>query len=344
MQLAHACLASGFDLAVPGSWGDELVATETLRQLQQRRGEPAILCACPHVASRLLAAGSDLAPFLVSIVAPPVAVARYLRLSFAPQAIRLTYLGACPAGSDTSIDAQIQPAELRTTFERHGLRVTEQPLLSDSGAAPDRRRWNSLPGGLPRPTALGRMEPGRSVIEVDGEDVVTEIAQRLVAQEVVLMDLAERLGCACSAMRERIALVEPACSTAPVIDVELVVPLSRPVSASARPVAVDAGGKEHVAGGAGEAPSSVADRPVTAPPPLPAIDIPPSPRPVTPSSTPPVRVTPRAATAVDATAIPQSMEPREPTIGARLRRPSTLLLTLAVVALAGLVVAFATRR
>src|SRR5438105_7962686 len=74
IQLAHACLASGFDFAVPESWGDELVATETLRQLERRRGEPAILCACPHVASRLLAAGSDLAPFLVSIVAPPVAV------------------------------------------------------------------------------------------------------------------------------------------------------------------------------------------------------------------------------------------------------------------------------
>src|SRR4051794_31626620 len=71
IQLAHACLASGFDLAVPASWGDELVASETLRQLTRRHGEPAVLCTCPLVASRLLAAGADLAPFLVSIVAPP---------------------------------------------------------------------------------------------------------------------------------------------------------------------------------------------------------------------------------------------------------------------------------
>ena len=59
--------------------------------------------ACP----RLLAAGSELAPFLVSIVAPPVAAARHLRALFAPRAIRITYIGACPAGADASIDARL---------------------------------------------------------------------------------------------------------------------------------------------------------------------------------------------------------------------------------------------
>src|SRR5262245_12024153 len=89
VQLIHACLALGFDLAVPASWGDELIATETLRQLERRVGEPAILCACPNVATRLLAAGSDLAPFLISLVAPPVAVARYLRALYAGHSVRV---------------------------------------------------------------------------------------------------------------------------------------------------------------------------------------------------------------------------------------------------------------
>src|SRR5262245_26547973 len=71
IQLAHACRASGFDVAIPASWGDELIAAEVLRQLPSRDEEPAVLCSCPHVASRLLAAGSDLAPFLISLVAPP---------------------------------------------------------------------------------------------------------------------------------------------------------------------------------------------------------------------------------------------------------------------------------
>src|SRR5689334_18226189 len=73
VQLAHACRRAGFDAAVPASWGDELVAAESARQLRERGDGAAILCACPHVEARLLAPGPDLAPLLVPVVAPPVA-------------------------------------------------------------------------------------------------------------------------------------------------------------------------------------------------------------------------------------------------------------------------------
>jgi hypothetical protein len=36
VQLAHACLAAGFELALPESWGDELIAAEMLRHLYAR--------------------------------------------------------------------------------------------------------------------------------------------------------------------------------------------------------------------------------------------------------------------------------------------------------------------
>src|SRR3954462_4333696 len=77
VQLAHACLKAGFSTAVPASWGDELVATECLRQLGNRSASPAVFCACPLVSRRLFAPGPELSPFMISTVPPPVATARY---------------------------------------------------------------------------------------------------------------------------------------------------------------------------------------------------------------------------------------------------------------------------
>ena len=64
VQIAHACLRRGFTVAVPASWGDELVAAETMRQLATRERGPAVMCVCPFARARLLGPGADLAPFL----------------------------------------------------------------------------------------------------------------------------------------------------------------------------------------------------------------------------------------------------------------------------------------
>ena len=109
VQLAHACLRRGFTVAVPASWGDELVATETVRRLALRERGPAVMCVCPFVRSRLLAPGPDLAPFLVSLVAPPVATARYLRAAYGERDVHITYIGGCPSAEDPSIDERLTP-------------------------------------------------------------------------------------------------------------------------------------------------------------------------------------------------------------------------------------------
>src|SRR5262245_60432713 len=70
IQLAHACSALGFDLTVPLSWGDELVAEAALRALQARPAGPAVLCTCPLVRRRLLRSGTELAGSMVSLVSP----------------------------------------------------------------------------------------------------------------------------------------------------------------------------------------------------------------------------------------------------------------------------------
>jgi len=198
VQLAHACLRRGFSVAVPASWGDELVATETVRRLASRERGPAVMCVCPFVRSRLLAPGPDLAPFLVSLVAPPVATARYLRAAYGERDVHITYIGGCPSAEDPSIDERLTPDAFLADLAEHGIALAEQPLVFDSIVPPDRRRWCSLPGGTPTAETLWSDSDPRALIEIDRDDVSTDLAQHLITHEHVLLDLAPGLGCLCS--------------------------------------------------------------------------------------------------------------------------------------------------
>lgn len=197
VQLAHACLQAGYQAAIPASWGDELVATECERQLTSRGRAPAIQCSCPYVAARLLASGGELTPFLVALVPPPVAAARYLRLRYGAASVHITYVGECPGAVDESIDARFSPADFLDALARLGIHPARQPLVFDSVIPPDRRRHVSLPGGLPSPERLWQTQR-RTVVELEGEGYLSELAQHLVAGECVLLDVAPRLACACS--------------------------------------------------------------------------------------------------------------------------------------------------
>ena len=278
VQLAHACLRAGYQTVVPASWGDELLATETLRQVRERGRDPAVFCACPRVAARLLGVGSDLAPFLVSLVSPPVATARYLRALSGEAPIRITYVGRCPSASDPSIDAQFAPAEFLATLADRGIVLPDQPEVFDALLSPDRRRCRSLPGGLPTPELLWTEGGSRTLVELDGDDpgMPTQLAQHLFARDCVLVDLATTLGCVCSGAissvpprgaRAAVAAQEPPRAPTPTVDgdvrVALVVPVAAPtrqpaelplgsesVDAQSRPV------RERTTPAAGEAPPS----------------------------------------------------------------------------------------
>src|SRR5688500_16138723 len=132
VQLAHACLEHGFTVAVPASWGDELVATEAIRRLAARDRGPAVMCVCPYVRSRLLGPGRDLEPFLVALVAPPVAAARYLRSIYGERGVHITYIGGCPSAEDSAIDARLTPDAFLAEIAERGIALLEQPLVFDS--------------------------------------------------------------------------------------------------------------------------------------------------------------------------------------------------------------------
>jgi hypothetical protein len=239
VQLAHACLRRGFTVAVPASWGDELVAAETVRRMAGRAQGPAVMCVCPFVRARLLAPGPDLAPFLVSLVAPPVAVARYLRAVYGDLGVHITYIGNCPSADDAAIDASLTPDAFFADIAERGIALSEQPLVFDSIVPPDRRRWWSLPGGVPSPDVLWNEGDGRALVEIERNDISTDLAQHIVTREHVLLDPAPGLGCVCSGAiasvsprnaRAAVTALEPPRALGPVVDPATVVVLDAPVS------------------------------------------------------------------------------------------------------------------
>ena len=226
IQLWHACLASGYDLAVPATWGDELIAAECLRALGSHPEMVAVMCSCPMVARAVGEGEADLSAHLVSLVAPPVATARYLRRVYGERRVHITFAGACPAAGDSAIDAWLTPAELLGRFTTTGVELERQPQLFESVLPPDRRRHLSQPGGVPTAERAAALTRPRQLVEVDDPDVMTSIRRHLMGGVRALVDVAPRLGCSCSGVVDRqpaeearqvVARLEPPRSMRPVM-------------------------------------------------------------------------------------------------------------------------------
>ena len=237
VQLAQACLRLGYRTAVPVSWGDELLAAGYLQAAERRGGRPAICAACPRVMARLSDGhGPALTRFLLPMVSPPVATARYLRQLAGAVPLHVTMIGGCPIGPSTEIDDQLTPGELLALLEDRGVRLEEQPTTFEGVLPPDRRRWLSVPGGLPTAEALWTRDSAYRVVEITSDDYATEIAEQLLSGEPVLVDVAPRLGCLCSGAvtgvtptnaRSVVMALEPPRASGPVLD---------PIAAQAVPV------------------------------------------------------------------------------------------------------------
>ena len=233
VQLAHACLAAGYDTVIPASWGDELIAARVLDRL--RDGDASLVqCSCPLVARRLGAAGPGLEPMLFSTVPPPVATALYLRSVYAPTNPIITFAGGCAAGDDDSIDVWLSPASLFAQLADRGISPLTQPTEFDSILPPDRRRFLSDPGGVPNRTALERALLPVERRDLGVGDIDLEVAQCLLSESRALIDIAPALGCKCSGAtglvpaedaRSRVRELEPPRSFTPVVDHSLVLDL-----------------------------------------------------------------------------------------------------------------------
>jgi hypothetical protein len=226
VQLVHACLEAGYQSAVPGSWGDELVAEAYLDALATRPPGPAVCGHCPLVRERLRTTGADLSRFLVPLASPPIAAARYLRRLAGATPLHVTYVGDCPGAEDPVVDARLSPRDFLAALAERGIVPCEQPTVFESVLPPDRRRHLSLPGGVPAPDALWAGGGGRRLVEITADDYSTELAEHLLDGEPLLLDIAPRLGCPCSGVTAGVAprnarlvvsSLEPPRATTPVL-------------------------------------------------------------------------------------------------------------------------------
>ena len=305
VQLAHACHAAGYAAVVPVSWGDELIAREAIRALENAKS-PLIHAVCPRAARRL-ADDPAIGPMVFSCAAPPVMTAAYLRAVSAPAPVHITFAGGCTSGAHASIDVWLSPEELLGEFDRRGISLHAQPAEYDAVLTPDRRRHFSEPGGLPCVTALERVIPRASLVELRGDDFSIDLAQHLLGEAPTLIDVGVALGCTCAgamagaspqAARARVRELEPPRAPSPVVDHDVELP--REVSCVTPPP---------VANGTQPGRSS-------APDPLSAA-IPASQGATQPS--PGLRVSPAVLTAVaDEPAVPEPARRRSPTPGTRV--------------------------
>jgi hypothetical protein len=229
VQLVHACLAVGYQAVIPASWGDELIAARVLERLRET-DLPVLQCSCPLVARRLATHGASLAPSVVTVAAPPVATAKYLRALYAPVRPYITYVGACAAANHEAIDVWLNPDALAGALAERGISPLTQPTEFDSILPPDRRRFFSDPGGVPSRLALRELSEEVGIVEPITEDIAAEVAQLLLSGSRILIDVALSQGCACSGVKSGVAAgiaratakaSEPPRALGPVVDHEL---------------------------------------------------------------------------------------------------------------------------
>ena len=225
-QLTHACRIAGFDIVVPPSCGDELVAGGYLERLGGCTAPVAVACNCSRVRSLLQTLAEPVRPTLMPLVSPAVAAARYARLVYG-DSILVTYVGDCPSADDASINARFSPAGFFASLERQGIVLASQPNDMAEPEAERWRRYRSLPGGLPARRWLARPPVERLLREVQRDDVETK-HWAAVPRTNVLLDLAEAASCACGGNRATIEECEPDRSLTPIVVAPVGLDLSEP--------------------------------------------------------------------------------------------------------------------
>ena len=216
VQLVHACRLWGFSAVVPASWGDELIATDMIRRCASRSSRPVIQCSCPRVADRLTRHAPLLDDAVFWLVPPPVAAARYLRAIEPDRALHVTYAGACPGASDPCIDERITPHDLLAALSARGIDLASQSTIFEDIIPADRRRYASSPGGLPEQHRLWEDASFRVAQPLDA-DLSIGVAQLLLTEERLLIDLSPTLGCECRSGSEPVSATVLHRSASPVI-------------------------------------------------------------------------------------------------------------------------------
>lgn len=231
VQLSRACQSAGFDLVVPVSWGEEIIATYVGERLASRFVSTLVVSACPMVNRQLVTTPPGVP--VLQTVAPPIASARYLRAALDPRAVHVTYVGACPGAASPEIDVHCLPDVLFTRLVEAGIDASRQPRHLDGQLPADRARYASTPGGLPDANWLMARAEMRLV---QAAPVTAHVVAQLHRDEALMIDLAASCRCICARDRDAAVRLEPQRSTKPVVGNVHVVVTTEPEPVSGEPV------------------------------------------------------------------------------------------------------------
>ena len=130
---------------------------------------------------------------------------------------------------------RLSPHELLSTLAKRGiLPATQRPDLG-AHVAHDRRRFYSIPGGVPSPQWLGAQWPKRTLVDVHAGDALATLANQTLSRGNTLIDFAPHLGCACAGAgggsnthdaRKGIVALEPPRALSEIVNVAVPVEVS----------------------------------------------------------------------------------------------------------------------
>ena len=194
-QVVNACYAAGFRAVHRGVLGDELVADEYQRLLQDPAWGTMIRSTCPIVVDRVRHDFPELVPYLAPVKTPLAAEAAYLREVHGPDA-PIVYAGVCVFEANGDVDALVTFDELDQLFRARGVELGRQARYF-SRIPEVRQRHVSTAGGLPLPVLQVETQTSRRFRKVRGLRSLDVIARAVAVDEVDLgfVDLLPCEGC-----------------------------------------------------------------------------------------------------------------------------------------------------
>ena len=225
VQLTHACRKAGFDFLVPVSWGEELIAAHVGRRMADS-ATTSVMSSCPLVVDRLRDFPVEVS--ILNTVPPPVACARYVRATFHPRQVHITYVGGCPGAVSEDVNIHVDADVFFDRLAAVGIDLQSQPHYFEDQVPVDRDRYASTPGGAPD---VDWLLATAGVPLVEAAPITIDAVAKANGDSPVLMDLAVACGCVCARDRFRTARLEPARASSPVVSGEEVLVTDAPIIA-----------------------------------------------------------------------------------------------------------------
>jgi diguanylate cyclase (GGDEF)-like protein len=227
-QVVNACYAAGFRIVHRGVLGDELIAREYSRVLEDEGWGTMIRSTCPVIVETIRTQYPELVPYLAPVATPIAAEARYLKQLYGlPSAV--VYAGVCITEGGGEVDAAITFTDLKTLLVRAGVQIEDQPMHFTRVPEERRRHWSTA-GGLPIEVLMEERQSSRRFRKLRGLGHLEGLARAVSVDRIELgfVDILPCEGCLDHPLlgpkeelfwrREIVGATEPARARGPVVD------------------------------------------------------------------------------------------------------------------------------